>query len=172
MTEANGYKGAVQAESPADAAFARLQELCERLPEMEGLGVQLARARSAKRVVEVAGHGHAAKVLLADAEEQLAREQARLSSLEAAGNDADASQLDDATRRVGYFGSLRGVRVGPAAHADADLAAALEASPFDSLEEAQAAKLSADEFRALERQVTQFQEDYKKTLDLCEHLAK
>lgn len=172
VEDSNRNQGDGQEKSAADAAFDRLQALCDELPAMERLGAQLARARSAKHVVEVAGHGQAAKALLAEAEERLVQAQARLSALQQAGDAADSAQLEDALQAVGYFGSQRGFRVGPAANADRDLASALAESPFASLEEAQAAKLPADQFRTLERQVTTFQEDYKKTLDLCERLAR
>lgn len=172
MGERMGEQGDDRKRSAADAAFERLQALCDELPTMEQLGAQLARARSAKHVVEVAEHGQAAKSLLAEAESQLAQAQERLSALQQAPDAADPAQLEEALQAVGYFGSQRGFRVGPAANADRDLASALAESPFESLEEAQAAKLPADRFRALEHQVTTFQEDYKKTLDLCERLAR
>lgn len=172
VEESKRNQEAEQGESPVvAAAFNRLQELYEQLPAMEQLGAQLARARSAKHVVEVVERGQAAKALLAEADERLARAQECLAELQQAGDAADPARLEAAAQAVGYCGAQRGFRVGPAANADRDVAAALAVSPFASVEEARAAKLPADQFRDLERQVTQFQEEYKKTLDLCERFA-
>lgn len=67
-------------------------------------------------------------------------------------------------------GTQRGLKVGPAQNAEHALAQALEASPFDTVEEARVALLPADSLAALSAEVQAYQADYAEALAMCQQL--
>lgn len=67
-------------------------------------------------------------------------------------------------------GTQRGLRVGPAQNAEQALARALEASPFDTVEEARAAMLPAESLAALAAEVEAYQAAYAAALAVCQQL--
>lgn len=163
----------------AEQAFGRLERLYAQLPAMEEKGAALARARSAAEVdgLAKAAAYRAAELVRADAEvaraEAFVREaEAALARSEAAGGDAaeKAAHLGDLRLALMAAGTQRGLKVGPAQNAEHALAQALEASPFDTVEEARAALLPADSLAALSAEVQAYQADYAEALAVCQQL--
>ena len=132
-----------------EQAFGRLEHLYAQLPAMEENGAALARARSAATVdgLAKAAAYRAAELVRAAA---LVPEAARLALMAA--------------------GTQRGLRVGPAQNAEQALARALEASPFDTVEEARAAMLPAESLAALAAEVEAYQAAYAAALAVCQQL--
>ena len=163
----------------AEQAFGRLERLYAQLPAMEEKGAALARARSAAEVdgLAKASAYRAAELARADAEvaraEAFVREvEAALARSEAAEGDAaeKAAHLGDLRLALMAAGTQRGLKVGPAQNAEHALAQALEASPFDTVEEARAALLPADSLAALSAEVQAYQADYAEALAVCQQL--
>lgn len=163
----------------AEQAFGRLERLYAQLPAMEGKGAALARARSAAEVdglAKAAAYRAAelvrAETLVAEAEACVCEAEAALARSEAAGGDAaeKAAHLGDLRLALMAAGTQRGLKVGPAQNAEHALAQALEASPFDTVEEARAALLPADSLAALSAEVQAYQADYAEALAVCQQL--
>ena len=163
----------------AEQAFGRLERLYAQLPAMEEKGAALARARSAAEVdgLAKAAAYRAAELALADAlvaeAEACVREaEAALARSEAAGGDAaeKAAHLGDLRLALMAAGTQRGLKVGPAQNAEQALDRALEASPFDTVEEAHAALLPAESLAALSAEVEAYQAAYAEALDVCRQL--
>ena len=163
----------------ADQAFGRLERLYAQLPAMEEKGAALARARSAAEVdglAKAAAYRAAelvrAETLVAEAEACVCEAEAALARSEAAGGDAaeKAAHLGDLRLALMAAGTQRGLKVGPAQNAEHALAQALEASPFDTVEEARAALLPTDSLAALSAEVQAYQADYAEALAMCQQL--
>ena len=163
----------------AEQAFGRLERLYAQLPAMEEKGAALARARSAAEVdglAKAAAYRAAelvrAETLVAEAEAFVREAEAALARSEAAGGDAaeKAAHLGDLRLALMAAGTQRGLKVGPAQNAEHALAQALEASPFDTVEEARAALLPADSLAALSAEVQAYQADYAEALAVCQQL--
>lgn len=163
----------------AEQAFGRLEHLYAQLPSMEEKGVALARARSAAEVdglAKAAAYRAAelarAETLVAEAEACVREAEAALARSEAAGGDAaeKAARLGDLRLALMAAGTQRGLKVGPAQNAEHALAQALEASPFDTVEEARAALLPTDSLAALASEVQAYQAAYAEALDVCRQL--
>ena len=163
----------------AERAFAQLEHLYAQLPSMEEKGVALARARSAAEVDGLAKAAAYRAAELARAETEVARAEAcvceaeaALARSEAAGGDAaeKAAHLGDLRLALMAAGTQRGLKVGPAQNAERALARALEASPFDTAEEARAALLPAESLAALSAEVQAYQADYAEALAVCQQL--
>lgn len=163
----------------AEQAFGRLERLYAQLPAMEEKGAALARARSAAEVdglAKAAAYRAAelvrAETLVAEAEACVCEAEAALARSEAAGGDAaeKAAHLGDLRLALMAAGTQRGLKVGPAQNAEHALAQALEASPFDTVEEARAALLPADSLAALSAEVQAYQADYAEALAVCQQL--
>lgn len=163
----------------AEQAFGRLERLCAQLPAMEEKGAALARARSAAEVdglAKAAAYRAAelarAETLVAEAEACVCEAEAALARSEAAGGDAaeKAAHLGDLRLALMAAGTQRGLKVGPAQNAEHALAQALEASPFDTVEEARAALLPTDSLAALASEVQAYQAAYAEALDVCRQL--
>lgn len=163
----------------AEQAFGRLERLYAQLPAMEEKGAALARARSAAEVdglAKAAAYRAAelvrAETLVAEAEACVCEAEAALVRSESAGGDAaeKAAHLGDLRLALMAAGTQRGLKVGPAQNAEHALAQALEASPFDTVEEARAALLPADSLAALSAEVQAYQADYAEALAVCQQL--
>lgn len=163
----------------AEQAFGRLERLYAQLPAMEEKGAALARARSAAEVdglAKAAAYRAAelvrAETLVAEAEACVREAEAALARSEAAGGDAaeKAARLGDLRLALMAAGTQRGLKVGPAQNAEHALAQALEASPFDTVEEARAALLPTDSLAALASEVQAYQAAYAEALDVCRQL--
>lgn len=163
----------------AEQAFGRLERLYAQLPAMEEKGAALARARSAAEVdglAKAAAYRAAelvrAETLVAEAEACVCEAEAALARSEAAGGDAaeKAAHLGDLRLALMAAGTQRGLKVGPAQNAERALARALEASPFDTVEEARAALLPAESLAALSAEVQAYQADYAEALAVCQQL--
>lgn len=163
----------------AEQAFGRLERLYAQLPAMEEKGAALARARSAAEVdglAKAAAYRAAelarADALVAEAEACVCEAEAALARSEAAGGDAveKAAHLGDLRLALMAAGTQRGLKVGPAQNAERALARALEASPFDTVEEARAALLPAESLAALSAEVQAYQADYAEALAVCQQL--
>lgn len=163
----------------AEQAFGRLERLYAQLPAMEEKGAALARARSAAEVdglAKAAAYRAAelvrAETLVAEAEACVCEAEAALARSEAAGGDAaeKAAHLGDLRLALMAAGTQRGLKVGPAQNAEHALAQALEASPFDTVEEARAALLPTDSLAALASEVQAYQAAYAEALDVCRQL--
>lgn len=163
----------------AERAFAQLERLYVQLPAMEEKGAALARARSAAEVdglAKAAAYRAAelarAESLVARAEACVREAEAALIRSEAAGGDAaeKAAHLGDLRLALMAAGTQRGLKVGPAQNAERALARALEASPFDTVEEARAALLPAESLAALSAEVQAYQADYAEALAVCQQL--
>ena len=163
----------------AEQAFGRLERLYAQLPAMEEKGAALARARSAAEVdglAKAAAYRAAelvrAETLVAEAEACVCEAEAALARSEVAGGDAaeKAAHLGDLRLALMAAGTQRGLKVGPAQNAEHALAQALEASPFDTVEEARAALLPADSLAALSAEVQAYQADYAEALAVCQQL--
>ena len=163
----------------AEQAFGRLERLYAQLPAMEEKGAALARARSAAEVdglAKAAAYRAAelvrAETLVAEAEACVCEAEAALARSEAAGGDAaeKAAHLGDLRLALMAAGTQRGLKVGPAQNAEHALAQALEASPFDTVEEARVALLPADSLAALSAEVQAYQADYAEALAVCQQL--
>ncbi|WP_418694171.1 hypothetical protein [Adlercreutzia equolifaciens] len=163
----------------AERAFAQLEHLYAQLPSMEEKGVALARARSAAEVdglAKAAAYRAAelarADALVAEAEACVREAEAALARSEAAGGDAaeKAAHLGDLRLALMAAGTQRGLKVGPAQNAEQALDRALEASPFDTVEEAHAALLPAESLAALSAEVEAYQAAYAEALDVCRQL--
>ena len=181
MPEATASATAMGAEEGAEAeqAFARLERLYAQLPAMEEKGAALARARSAAEVdglAKAAAYRAAelvrAETLVAEAEACVCEAEAALARSEAAGGDAaeKAAHLGDLRLALMAAGTQRGLKVGPAQNAEQALDRALEASPFDTVEEAHAALLPAESLAALSAEVQAYQADYAEALAVCQQL--
>ena len=168
MPEATASATAMGAEEGAEAeqAFARLERLYAQLPAMEEKGAALARARSAAEVdgLAKAAAYRAAELVRADA--LVTEAEARVSAAEAEGEQA----AGEARLALMAAGTQRGLRVGPAQNAEQALARALEASPFDTVEEARAALLPAESLAALSAEVEAYQAAYAAALAVCQQL--
>lgn len=163
----------------AERAFAQLEHLYAQLPSMEEKGVALARARSAAEVdglAKAAAYRAAelarADALVAEAEACVREAEAALARSEAAGGDAaeKAAHLGDLRLALMAAGTQRGLKVGPAQNAEQALDRALEASPFDTVEEAHVALLPAESLAALSAEVEAYQAAYAEALDVCRQL--
>ena len=163
----------------AERAFAQLEHLYAQLPSMEEKGVALARARFAAEVDGLAKAAAYRAAELARAESLVARAEACVREAEAAlvrleGVEGDAAEkaahLGDLRLALMAAGTQRGLKVGPAQNAEHALAQALEASPFDTVEEARAALLPADSLAALSAEVQAYQADYAEALAVCQQL--
>lgn len=163
----------------AERAFAQLERLYAQLPAMEEKGAALARARSAAEVdglAKAAAYRAAelarAESLVARAEACVREAEAALIRSEAAGGDAaeKAAHLGDLRLALMAAGTQRGLKVGPAQNAEQALDRALEASPFDTVEEAHAALLPAESLAALSAEVEAYQAAYAEALDVCRQL--
>lgn len=163
----------------AEQAFGRLERLYAQLPAMEEKGAALARARSAAEVdglAKAAAYRAAelvrAETLVAEAEACVREAEAALARSEAAEGDAaeKAPHLGDLRLALMAAGAQRGLKVGPAQNAEHALARALEASPFDTVEEARAALLPTDSLAALSAEVQAYQADYAEALAVCQQL--
>ena len=163
----------------AERAFAQLEHLYAQLPAMEEKGAALARARSAAEVDGLAKAAAYRAAELARAESLVARAEACVREAEAAlvrleGVEGDAAEkaahLGDLRLALMAAGTQRGLKVGPAQNAEHALAQALEASPFDTVEEARAALLPADSLAALSAEVQAYQADYAEALAVCQQL--
>lgn len=163
----------------AEQAFGRLERLYAQLPAMEEKGAALARARSAAEVdglAKAAAYRAAelvrAETLVAEAEACVCEAEAALVRSESAEGDAaeKAAHLGDLRLALMAAGTQRGLKVGPAQNAEHALAQALEASPFDTVEEARAALLPADSLAALSAEVQAYQADYAEALAVCQQL--
>lgn len=163
----------------AEQAFGRLERLYAQLPAMEEKGAALARARSAAEVdglAKAAAYRAAelvrAETLVAEAEACVCEAEAALARSEAAGGDAaeKAAHLGDLRLALMAAGTQRGLKVGPAQNAERALARALEASPFDTVEEARAALLPVESLAALSAEVQAYQADYAEALAVCQQL--
>ena len=149
-----------------EQAFGRLEHLYAQLPAMEEKGTALARARSAATVdgLAKAAAYRAAELVRADA--LVTEAEARVSAAEAEGEQAAGEAR---LARMGA-GTQRGLRVGPAQNAEQALARALEASPFDTVEEARTALLPAESLAALTAEVEDYQAAYVEALAVCQQL--
>lgn len=163
----------------AEQAFGRLERLYAQLPAMEEKGVALARARFAAEVdglAKAAAYRAAelvrAETLVAEAEACVREAEAALIRSEGAEGDAaeKAAHLGDLRLALMAAGTQRGLKVGPAQNAEHALAQALEASPFDTVEEARAALLPTDSLAALASEVQAYQAAYAEALDVCRQL--
>ena len=156
----------------AEQAFGRLERLYAQLPAMEEKGAALARARSAAEVDGLAKAAAYRAAELARAEAFVREVEAALARSEAAGGDAaeKAAHLGDLRLALMAAGTQRGLKVGPAQNAEHALAQALEASPFDTVEEARAALLPAESLAALSAEVQAYQADYAEALAVCQQL--
>lgn len=163
----------------AEQAFGRLERLYAQLPAMEEKGAALARARSAAEVdglAKAAAYRAAelvrAETLVAEAEACVCEAEAALARSEAAGGDAaeKAAHLGDLRLALMAAGTQRGLKVGPAQNTERALARALEASPFDTVEEVRAALLPAESLAALSAEVQAYQADYAEALAVCQQL--
>ncbi|MED9828678.1 MAG: hypothetical protein UFX72_10440 [Adlercreutzia sp.] len=163
----------------AERAFAQLEHLYAQLPAMEEKGAALARARSAAEVDGLAKAAAYRAAELARAESLVARAEACVREAEAAlvrleGVEGDAAEkaahLGDLRLALMAAGTQRGLKVGPAQNAERALARALEASPFDIVEEARAALLPAESLAALSAEVEAYQAAYAEALDVCRQL--
>lgn len=163
----------------AEQAFGRLERLYAQLPAMEEKGAALARARSAAEVdglAKAAAYRAAelvrAETLVAEAEACVCEAEAALARSEAAGGDAaeKAAHLGDLRLALMAAGTQRGLKVGPAQNAERALARALEASPFDTVEEARAVLLPVESLAALSAEVEAYQAAYAEALDVCRQL--
>ena len=163
----------------AEQAFGRLERLYAQLPAMEEKGAALARARSAAEVdglAKAAAYRAAelarAGALVAEAEACVREAEAALARSEAAGGDAaeKAAHLGDLRLALMAAGTQRGLKVGPAQNAEQALDRALEASPFDTVEEAHAALLPAESLAALSAEVEAYQAAYAEALGVCRQL--
>lgn len=156
----------------AEQAFGRLERLYAQLPAMEEKGAALARARSAAEVDGLAKAAAYRAAELVRAEAFVREVEAALARSEAAGGDAaeKAAHLGDLRLALMAAGTQRGLKVGPAQNAEHALAQALEASPFDTVEEARVALLPADSLAALSAEVQAYQADYAEALAMCQQL--
>ena len=156
----------------AEQTFGRLERLYAQLPAMEEKGAALARARSAAEVDGLAKAAAYRAAELVRAEAFVREVEAALARSEAAGGDAaeKAAHLGDLRLALMAAGTQRGLKVGPAQNAEHALAQALEASPFDTVEEARAALLPADSLAALSAEVQAYQADYAEALAVCQQL--
>lgn len=156
----------------AERAFAQLEHLYAQLPSMEEKGVALARARSAAEVDGLAKAAAYRAAELARAEAFVREVEAALARSEAAEGDAaeKSAHLGDLRLALMAAGTQRGLKVGPAQNAEHALAQALEASPFDTVEEARAALLPAESLAALSAEVQAYQADYAEALAVCQQL--
>lgn len=163
----------------AEQAFGRLEHLYAQLPSMEEKGVALARARSAAEVdglAKAAAYRAAelarADALVAEAEACVREAEAALIRSEGAEGDAaeKAAHMGDLRLALMAAGTQRGLKVGPAQNAEHALAQALEASPFDTVEEARAALLPTDSLAALSAEVEAYQAAYAEALAVCQQL--
>lgn len=163
----------------AEQAFGRLERLYAQLPAMEEKGAALARARSAAEVdglAKAAAYRAAelvrAETLVAEAEACMCEAEAALARSEATEGDTaeKAAHLGDLRLALMAAGTQRGLKVGPAQNAERALARALEASPFDTVEEAREALLPAESLAALSAEVEAYQAAYAEALDVCRQL--
>lgn len=168
-----------------EALFRHLEDLVDSLPDMEARSARLAKARAAASIEGLIRAKLTADAELAEADKLVEQAEERLlraTSPLAAGDDGESvstqtsepesSEIDEAIHsaqeQVLHAGLLRGMRIGPANNAAAELAEALENSPFETVEEARAAMISPEEIALIEQQIADYQRDYNETLAACQ----
>ena len=154
----------------AEQAFGRLERLYAQLPAMEEKGAALARARSAAEVDGLAKAAAYRAAELARAETLVAEAEARVSAVEAESESEGDAAAREARLALMAAGTQRGLRVAPAQNAERELARALEASPFNTVEEARAALLPTDSLAAVAAEVEAYQAAYAEALAVCQQL--
>lgn len=154
----------------AEQAFGRLERLYAQLPAMEEKGAALARARSAAEVDGLAKVAAYRAAELARADALVAEAEARVSAVEAESESEGDAAAREARLALMAAGTQRGLRVAPAQNAERELARALEASPFNTVEEARAALLPTDSLAAVAAEVEAYQAAYAEALAVCQQL--
>lgn len=154
----------------AEQAFRRLEHLYAQLPAMEEKGAALARARSAAEVDGLAKAAAYRAAELVRAETLVAEAEARVSAVEAESESEGDAAAREARLALMAAGTQRGLRVAPAQNAERELARALEASPFNTVEEARAALLPTDSLAAVAAEVEAYQAAYAEALAVCQQL--
>lgn len=154
----------------AEQAFGRLERLYAQLPAMEEKGAALARARSAAEVDGLAKAAAYRAAELARADALVAEAEARVSAVEAESESEGDAAAREARLALMAAGTQRGLRVAPAQNAERELARALEASPFNTVEEARAALLPTDSLAAVAAEVEAYQAAYAEALAVCQQL--
>lgn len=137
---------------------------------MEEKGAALARARSAAEVDGLAKAAAYRAAELARAETLVAEAEARVSAVEAESESEGDAAAREARLALMAAGTQRGLRVAPAQNAERELARALEASPFNTVEEARAALLPTDSLAAVAAEVEAYQAAYAEALAVCQQL--
>lgn len=154
----------------AQDAFAHLEALMARLPEMQEKGATLNHAREARRLLELLEH-------LQTLEREVAAYQRIYGAALAAAQKA-IERGDDATvaRERGIargYAELIATRAAPLQRARKAFGEGVESGPFasDGLEgQLEDAALEDTAFAALEREITDYQQDFQETYALCEAL--
>lgn len=81
-----------------------------------------------------------------------------------------ASEAERLDREYLYFSAMKGFKVGPEQNAAKALAKALASGGFATVDDAQAAALSAAELEGLAAEVEDYQAAYAETLAACQQL--
>lgn len=149
-------------------AFAHLQELLDRLPEMQERGGRLARAKAAREVVAIERRY---RFTLAELEELDSNVEKAATAVEKAkAEGCDSAEIELLERNRLYFAAMRGFKVGPVQNDAEALEEALNAGGFSAFEEALGAQLPDEELDRLVAEVEAYQKDYADTLALCQEL--
>lgn len=144
--------------------FERLQRLVDLLPAMQEKGDRLALARAAQEVLEACRRHQAVRKELDDLDMRaLEAVQAAKRAREEGTPASEAERLD---REYLYFSAMKGFKVGPEQNA----AKALASGGFATVDDAQAAALSAAELEGLAAEVEDYQAAYAETLAACQQL--
>ena len=149
-----------------EQAFAKLQALVDRLPEMEEKGSTLARARKAQEIVMLARKVHFEHVEYDGLLKQ--EKKAMDAAMKAREENASPEVIDQCNRELFYWGTMKSYKAAPMQNDEFLLKKALEDAGFVSEEEAQKAVLPEDELKALADEVETYQREYTETLELCE----
>lgn len=148
--------------------FERLQRLVDLLPAMQEKGDRLALARAAQEVLEACRRHQAVRKELDDLDMRaLEAVQAAKRAREEGTPASEAERLD---REYLYFSAMKGFKVGPEQNAAKALAKALASGGFATVDDAQAAALSAAELEGLAAEVEDYQAAYAETLAACQQL--
>ena len=140
-----------------DALCNRLKELMDLLPEMEEKNEKLEIARQANRIVSSSKLEECYFQLARQLHDDLMEKAAEFKAAKKTGDIEAQKKLEP---EMYFLQTNEETNRGLAEQEKGHLKTALEESPFASLEEAQAASISWDDLRKLEKEVDEFRKEY------------
>jgi uncharacterized protein YecE (DUF72 family) len=155
----------VATDDEVDQAFAHLEELLERLPEIQEKDTRLTTAREARELLEL--QERSTRLTTEIAEYESIRDKA-LRDAKAASDAGDAQLEGQSLALLRMYSDLHMTRLAPMQRAQNALWEMLEQSSLSSDDPLADLALSEQEYTALEEELRAYQLDYQKTYEFCE----